>query len=86
MTEPVDFAAARWSRGGGSDKHRPIDALREVIRQIEAGEIEPDHVIVVIGSISEDLANTDWLQAGSFDVYAQRGLLDLVKNNIGEGL
>ena len=73
--EVTDLSARRWVMNPAVDAHSPVAALKEAIRQIEAGEMLADHVIIAVGSMSEDAAVTDWLQAGSFNVFAQRGLM-----------
>lgn len=74
---PVDFAARRWAAAERSDAHSPRAMLVEMIRQIDAGEIDPGHVIAVYGTRHEDrnAIETGWLQAGDMTVLEQRGLL-----------
>jgi hypothetical protein len=79
MTDITDLSARRWQNVSDPEAHKPIDALRETIRQIEAGEVEADHVVICLGATKDGAAVTDWLQAGTFDVYGQRGLLDTVR-------
>lgn len=85
MSEITDLNARRWQQDTGPEAHTPLAALRECIRQIEAGEQIADHVIICLGAVREDAAVTDWLQAGSFDVYGQRGLLETVKHAMMPG-
>lgn len=42
-----DFAARRWQKVSDPNQHQPIDALKAVIRDIEAGDLKPHHVVIV---------------------------------------
>ncbi len=79
MSEIADLSARRWEVANGPDAHKPVDALREAIRQIEAGEMKADHVIICFGGETDTHVITDWLQAGTFNSHAQSGLLERVK-------
>lgn len=79
MTDVIDFHARRWAETESTDAHTPIAALREAIREIESGEWPCDHVIIAMGRVTEGTADSQWLQAGSFDVFGQRGLLETIK-------
>lgn len=80
MTDLVDFSSRRWSDSRKSCRDfSPRDALCEALRLIDAGEIDPDHVIVLFGRQDGEASIADWRQAGSFGAYAQRGLIETVK-------
>lgn len=75
MTDVTDLSARRWAMKPDVSEHSPVAALKEAIRRIENGEVSADHVIIVMGSISDGEAVTEWVQAGKFDVFGQRGLI-----------
>ena len=76
MTEPINFAAAKWNKGDGDpNNHRPRDALDRAIAAIESGEHKPAHVIVIFGEVVDRMAKTTFYQSGSFDEFAQ-GLMN----------
>lgn len=72
---PFDLAARRWSTDQRVEAHRPRDCLAEMIRHIDAGEIDPAHVIVAYAMIDGEACSTGWLQAGRCNTLEQRGLL-----------
>lgn len=79
MSAPVDLNARRWATADRTAAFKPVEALREAIRQIEAGEVPADHVVVCFGG-SDDCTNSSaWVQAGTFDTFQQYGLLERVK-------
>lgn len=84
MSNVTDLTARRWQQGGDSTEHKPVDALREAIRQIEAGEIAAEQVFIAIAGRCEDCGDTTqttWLTAGSFPKLAVIGLMESAKAN-----
>ncbi len=67
-----DISAARWRRGRDPNEHKPIDALKEAIRQIEAGELAPKHIIVCF---TDEDDRFGWFQAGPESRFGQVGIL-----------
>lgn len=80
MSEPIDINARRWANGPNrNDAYKPADALREALRQVEAGEVPADHVIICMGASVDGSNVSTWLQAGRFDTFQQYGLMDRIK-------
>lgn len=68
--------ARRWVKDDNPKAHTPADALREALRQLESGELEADHVIVVYGYHNKDEQGVvGYLQGGSLPELAQCGML-----------
>lgn len=76
MTEPISLAARKWGRDTNPANHQPQVALHEALRQLEAGEIEADHVMVIHGYHDDaGKSQVGYLQAGKFSELEQCGLL-----------
>jgi hypothetical protein len=77
MGEPIDLADVRWRRDSKPNSHEPTEALRAALRDIQSGEIDPLHLIVVIGAETDNgKTRTAYYQAGSYNHHGQLGLLD----------
>jgi hypothetical protein len=46
MSDIVDLSARRFAAAADTTDTRPIDALREALRRVEQGELDPSNVIV----------------------------------------
>lgn len=82
MVDIVDLASKRWARGDRRpEAHSPRDVLVEALRQIDAGEFNPAHVIVCIATDHDDEfdSGTRYFQGGSFPYHGQVGLLSAVR-------
>lgn len=76
MSEPVSLAARRWAKDTDPKRHDPATALLEALRQLEAGEIHADHIVVVHGHHDEDgVSHVGYLQAGKFSELEQCGMM-----------
>ena len=87
MVDIVDLASRRWARGDRRpEAHSPRDALVETLRQIDAGEFDPAHVIVCIAvnEPGEFDHGTRYMQGGSFPYHGQVGLLSVVRGMMNE--
>lgn len=83
----VDLGAHRWGMGKCAADHAPADALREALRAIEAGELEPDHVLVTLTwPTGESRRAIRYLSAGKLDWVAQHGLAHGVAGMIAKGV
>lgn len=72
MTKLVSLSARRWENGGNlPDAHAPRDALEAAVARIDAGDINPTHVIIAF--VEGERAG--FMQAGKLNAYAQLGLL-----------
>jgi hypothetical protein len=77
----------RWETAQSPNDHKPEDALRAALRDIE--EFQPEHVVIVFGKISKEgdpetdgdlgVGITRFYQSGSYNVYAQDGLLNAAR-------
>jgi hypothetical protein len=86
MSGPVSLAARRWDSGDGNpSSHSVRDVLEVAIAKLDAGEINPEHIIIAYGRIKEATNDTGFMQAGTFNSYAQLGLLSSV-SDIMKGL
>jgi hypothetical protein len=75
VSDPVDLAARRWDGMTDPKEHKPADALRAALRDIEAG-LEPKHLIVVLAYYNDDgNGSTRFYQAGTYELHARLGLL-----------
>lgn len=72
---PTDIGAERFRRASFSDEMGPRDVLAGLLAEIDAGRLEPDHVIVVmrIGQGPDGLLR--YAQGGSADRVTQLGML-----------
>jgi hypothetical protein len=68
--------ARRWEKDTDPKSHPPVTALREALRQLEAGEIEAEHIMVVHAHHDSDgVSHVGFLQAGKFCELAQVGMM-----------
>lgn len=73
-----DITRKRWQSINNSEKHKPIDAARIFIADIESGRIDPRHVIIAYNGTVEGIENTSgYYQAGSFSQLEQLGLNEM---------
>lgn len=54
MTEPINLNAVRSRKTGDCQDWTPLDALKELVQEIEAGEADPDMLYVCMRERSED--------------------------------
>lgn len=86
MTEPVSLAARRWSSGSDNPSAFSVrDCLEAALAQFDAGEIKAMHVIIAFGDNTDGTGFENVMQAGSFDIYGQAGLIERAKKLIVEG-
>jgi hypothetical protein len=67
-----EISARRWTNNTDTNAHKPIDALKAMVRDVEAGKHSPKHIIITF--VDED-GTLGWYQAGSFDEWASVGML-----------
>jgi hypothetical protein len=67
-----ELGARRWKANDNPNAHKPVDALRRMIEDIEAGKHDPTHIAIVFIEPDETIG---WYQAGSATAWAQVGLL-----------
>lgn len=71
----ADLSKRRWDEESSPAEHKPIDALKAAIREIES-DVQIDHVIILIGQRKERGAiNDGFKQAGDFNGFEQVGLI-----------
>lgn len=76
MSEPVSLTARKWQRDTNPKSHAPETALREALRQLEAGEIQADHIMVIHAHHTElGVSHVGYLQAGKFSELEQCGMM-----------
>ncbi len=82
---PVSISEARGMRDSSPGSWQPRDILIMLLREIDAGRLTPDHVMLGFGTVQPDGgAKTGFFQAGTLNSYGQMGLaaqmLDLVSH------
>lgn len=76
MSEPISFAARKWANGNGSPgSHTVREMLEAAIAQIDLGELEVEHAILIWGREDDGVGKDGYMQAGPFSPYGQIGLL-----------
>lgn len=78
MTGVVDLAARRWMASNNPADSTPRDALVEAIRRIDASELAPDHVVIVLAVPDPDeprASTVHRMQAGALTYFGAVGLL-----------
>jgi hypothetical protein len=74
-----DIARKRWDSGDGMPGSYSIeDCLEALLHRVRSGDLDAEHIIVAYGKIEDGAALTGYVQAGSFDAFAQAGLLRFV--------
>lgn len=81
---PRSLSEVRAERSGSAGDLTPRDVLIRALRDIDAGAVEADHVIVAIGSTSPAVSRTVFYHGGSFAFHAQLGLLSRVAGILPE--
>lgn len=87
MSDVVSLTERRWDSDDDTRTHSVADMLRVALTKIEKGEIVAEHGILVLGKrdLDSNSCETDWLQAGSFDFFAQVGMLERAKMSMAKG-
>ncbi len=78
VDQPVPIGAKRWNSNPSDNPadYSVRDMLVTALARLDAGELAADHLVLVIGHIDENrMVGTNMMQAGSFDSYAQLGLM-----------
>lgn len=76
MTEPVSLAKRRWEKSDGRPgSHSVREMLEAAIARLDAGEIEPQHAILVYCKEADGVGDDGYMQAGTFSPYGQIGLM-----------
>jgi hypothetical protein len=78
MSAPINLASRRWDSGDGRPgSHSVRDMLEVALAKLESGELGTvDHAILVWGRETDGVGEDGYFQAGSFNVFAQVGLLE----------
>lgn len=78
--------AKRWEKQTDPNAHKPTEALHAALRDIEAGNLKPKHIIVVYCTDEGEQGGTGYYQAGELNGYfAALGLLTRVTQIMGGG-
>lgn len=78
---PATMGELRLARDGNSSSWKPRDVLIDMLRQIDSGDVNPSHLILVWTDDEDELI---WAQAGSQPTFAQMGMLERAKQLIVE--
>lgn len=65
MSDVVNLEEKIWNKSTEPNLHKPIAALKAIVRDIETGKFNPSHVIIVY----KDNARVGYYQAGEADGY-----------------
>lgn len=74
----------RWKTKTLPTDHKPIDAVRMFLRQLESGELNPNHVIIVYANNEDCEGATGFFQAGDAGFHGQLGILTRCLQIMGE--
>lgn len=77
-----DITKARWGTKTSPNDHKPTDALKMALHNIETGEIDVDHVIVVYHHRTDH--GVGYFQAGDFTHFGAIGLLTRATQIMGD--
>jgi hypothetical protein len=66
---------ARWKKGNSPNDHRVRDMLVAAIAQLDSGEIEADHAVLIWGQSKDNQGDDGYMQAGSLEAFGQIGLV-----------
>lgn len=76
----TDISARRWNEKPDPADHSPREALAAILRDIDSGEISPDHVIVVYRRDSgTDDEGVGYYQSGKAGWITSIGILERAK-------
>ena len=78
MSDPISLSAVRWKKDENPNSYTPRDVLAEALRQIDAGEMLADHVIIFHAFPSKDdptRFTVGYWQGGSFSVLQTMGMV-----------
>lgn len=68
-----DFLAKRWDTKDNPKDLKPIEAVKALLRDMEAGK-PVDHVMILVWADGPE-GGTGWYQAGNLDSLSQLGML-----------
>ena len=80
MNEPTSLAARRWKTDQQTESFTPRDALVEALRQLDAGEIKADHILICHAWKEARGESVGWFQSGDLTPLGQLGLLTRVSH------
>ena len=72
---PVSLSEVRSLRDGDPGVWSPRDVIIHLLREIDSGNIELDHVFIAYGSEADGVPNMGFVQGGKFGPFSQMGLL-----------
>lgn len=75
-----ELAKRRWDRNTSPNDHSPREALAAILRDIDSGELDVEHVIVVyMGKLKDDDPRVGYYQSGSAEWIQTLGMLERTK-------
>lgn len=78
--EVVDLNAHRWDVVDDPAEHKPKEALRAALRFVDREDVNPSHVIIMIGYTDDDGDELEtFMQGGSFSFREIVGLIECNK-------
>lgn len=86
MTDITSLESKRWEKKPDPNAHKPVEALKAALRDIESGALDPKHIIVVYTAGDDENSRTGYYQAGELNGYfAALGLLTRATQVMGSG-
>lgn len=70
-----DLLARRWKLKGEPGDHKPIDAVRAILRDMESGNFDPSHIIIVYANNKDEDGATGYYQAGDAGYHGSLGIM-----------
>lgn len=80
-----EITRRRWQMRNRPQDFKPVEALKAMIHDIEAGDLKPDHIVIVYNQqAGEDSRATGYYQAGSFSRLEAMGMVAQALHIFGE--
>lgn len=80
-----EITRRRWEMRQNPQAFKPADALKAILHDIESGELNPEHIVVVYNvKVDEEERATGYYQAGKFSRLEALGLLTQGLHVMGE--
>lgn len=70
-----EIGQRRWQQKTKPGDHKPIDAVRAILRDMESGEFNPNHIIIVYANNEDAEGATGYYQAGDAGYHGSLGIM-----------
>lgn len=72
-----EISKRRWAMNSEPGAHKPIDAVRAILRDMESGDFDPSHIIIVYANNKDEGGATGYYQAGDAGYHGSLGIMAL---------